>query len=203
MSDKNLQQILVVPRSIFQEVGEFQGLSTNVHAYLNEFFAPNSGIHFTQRGPAEENPELKQLIPYVIFRDGNRYLRYRRGSGGGEKRLHAKTSLGIGGHIEDIDCEVHGTITYADYLTALKREIKEEIGLDVQDNAIHTVGIINDDSNPVGQVHLGILHIVDTQEATIAAAEPEIEDITFLTKENLEEDKANLESWSQLALATL
>ncbi len=56
----------------------------------------------------EDDPSFKQLIPYVLFRwtdaDGTVHLfEYLRGSGQGERRLHAKRSVGVGGHISSLD----------------------------------------------------------------------------------------------------
>ncbi len=100
------EQILVVTRALFDQLGAFQGTNTNVSHYLPTLLNPENNF-FMDRGEAENDPTHKQLIPYCIFRvkdpSGTRYLHYTRGKAGGESRLHAAVSIGIGGHINPVD----------------------------------------------------------------------------------------------------
>ena len=59
--------------------------------------------YFLQRDLAEDDPGHKQIIPYAIFRHGDKFLHYVRGGGSGERRLASKGSIGIGGPINDVD----------------------------------------------------------------------------------------------------
>jgi len=100
------EEVLVIPRSLLDEIGSFQGLNFEAENYLKRFLEP--GNHqFLARDDAEEDPSYKQLIPYAIFAhhdsEGEHYLQYVRGGGGGEKRLTSKRSMGIGGHINRED----------------------------------------------------------------------------------------------------
>ena len=96
------EQVLVVRRSLFDRLGSFHGLNAEISRYLPVFL--EEGNHFfVPRAEAEEDPSLKQLIPYVVVTSGGKLLHYRRGSGSGEKRLLKKGSIGIGGHINDGD----------------------------------------------------------------------------------------------------
>jgi predicted NUDIX family phosphoesterase len=124
----------------------------------NNFFVPRSA--------AEEDPSLKQIIPYAVFRHGGRILHYTRGAKSGEKRLVAKSSIGIGGHVNDTDECQH--FDQATYHNAVRREIGEELRLGGGFSE-RAVALINDDSSEVGRVHLGIVHIVDLENDTVSA----------------------------------
>ena len=103
MATADVEHVLVVPTQLFHDIGYIQGFTHDVEKYLDRLLdAKNTS--YRPRPDMEEDPSFKQLIPYVIFRhtddDGTvRILHYARGSGGGESRLHAKLSIGIGGHI--------------------------------------------------------------------------------------------------------
>lgn len=148
------------------------------------------------RAKAEEDPSYKQLIPYVLFRYKGQYLSYTRGASGGESRLHAKMSLGIGGHINPIDNK-EGQRDHATYMAGVAREIEEEISL--QGPIEHQiVGLLNDDSNEVGKVHLGVIHLVELHSEEISPGEAAISNLTFHSKETLQGALYDqLESWSQ------
>ena len=124
---KSQEKVLVVPRSLFDSLGAFQGLNSEVERYLPVFLDP-ANHSFVARSEAEEDPALKQLIPYIIVTCGNRLLQYRRGSGSGETRLLKKRSLGIGGHINDED-GLGKDFDAAAYERALLRELEEELKL--------------------------------------------------------------------------
>lgn len=198
MSRYNGEKVLVVPRAVFEDVGYFQGSSPNVAPYLEEFFKP-SVAHFMDREHAEQDPSHKQIIPYVIFRHEGKVLLYTRGASGGETRLHDKVSLGIGGHINPID-SADATVDFATYLAAIAREIEEEIT--IRGGYFQQVlGVINDDTNDVGKVHLGVVHLCDLETDRVTANESSIADILFLTPQEIRDTYLNrLETWSQIAL---
>lgn len=211
MTHQTTELILVVPTQVFHERGHFQGFNPSATHYLNAFFS--SGVaHFVERPPAEQNPSLKQLIPYSIIAQGNTFLTYTRGKSGGENRLHAKKSIGIGGHVNPVDHLTTEAITHTTYLNALSREISEEIHFTGEISHTLTAGLINDDTpDPqeptkitVGQVHLGILEVFTLDPAAlIKAGETSISNPQFLTLEQLTEIKDQLEPWSQIALQYL
>ena len=107
----------------------------------------------------EHDPAFKQLIPYAVLKWRDQVFNYLRGGGGGEARLRALRSIGVGGHISSAD----GHPSEASYRQALLRELMEEVDLQsaYQERCI---GLINDDSAPVGQVHLGIVHVFELAE---------------------------------------
>ena len=102
MRDYKGEEILVIPRALFDELGSFQGIQTDVVRYLEAILDPANNF-FMDRAEAEEDPSHKQIIPYAIFHHDGRYLHYTRGKSGGESRLHAQGSVGIGGHINPVD----------------------------------------------------------------------------------------------------
>jgi predicted NUDIX family phosphoesterase len=194
------ENILVVPRHVFETLGAFQGLSLEADRYLAAFLDPQNNL-FLPRPSAEEDPSHKQIIPYLVLRHGDRVLGYTRGKSGGEARLHAKMSIGIGGHMNDGD--THAThFDRAAYLRAVERELHEELAIPGAYRQ-RAVALINDDSNEVGRVHLGIVHLVEVDSTDIRPREDAIRDLTFLTAAELQEQRARLESWSQIVADAL
>jgi len=198
------EQVLVVERGVVEEVGIFHGLAFDVRRYIDKLFVP--GVpRFMPRSVVETDPSFKQLIPYVIMSFEGKYLSYVRGKRAGERRLLAKRSIGIGGHINPIDAEdrpLFAGYLYENYLAAVQREVAEEVTVD----ANHTdkiVALLNDDSNEVGSVHLGVVHhwILDADK--VARKEQMITQMAFLTPAELNEVKDSLETWSQLCLSLL
>ena len=195
---KEDEMILVVERSLLERLGGFHGLSFDTGRYLDSLLDP-ANQRFIRRGDAEEDPSLKQLIPYCVVRCGQRVLRYTRGSGGGEQRLHALQSIGIGGHINDVDASHGGGGGLNDgstYQRAVERELSEELRLP-PDYANQIVALLNDDSDPVGQVHLGVVHRISVADTSqVAAAEDEIADLEWVDASDLAAARGQLESWS-------
>ncbi len=193
--DYNGEQILVVTRALFERLGAFQGIRTEVSSYLAALIDPENNF-FLDRAEAEQDPSHKQLIPYAIFRHKGRYLCYQRGKSGGEARLHAKRSLGIGGHINPVDSR-SGNLGMDTYMAGVEREIREE--LEIEGGFTQSiVALLNDDSNEVGKVHLGVVHLVELESDQVRAAEDAIADLRFFSKEELQGSmRDSLESWSQ------
>ncbi len=187
--------ILVVPRSEFDRLGAFQGLHFDVDRYLSGLLQPPSP-RFMARSLAETDPGFKQIIPYAIFTHGGRILSYVRGGKGGEKRLAAKRSIGIGGHMNDTDAA--GVVFDLDaYHRALQREIGEELRINTPYRQ-RAVALLNDDSTEVGQVHIGVVHVFECETDEIACGEAAIADLGFLEKQVLVESRDSLETWSQI-----
>ncbi len=194
MSD---EQILVVRRALFDRLGAFQGLNFDVAHYLPSLLARENNF-FTARGPAETNADLKQIIPYVLLVHEGRVLHYVRGKKAGEQRLAAKGSVGIGGHMNDGDEGLFALDEEA-YKAGVQREINEELNLETEyTNEI--VALLNDDSNPVGQVHLGVVHVFRLATDQVSKREQMITQLAFLTPEELRARRENMESWSQICI---
>ena len=191
------ENILVVRRSLFDQLGAFQGLCFEVERYLPAFLARENNF-FTPRAPAETNPELKQIIPYVLLVHGERVFHYVRGKKAGEQRLVAKGSLGIGGHMNDGDEGLFALDREA-YNVAVQREVAEEVFLETK-YTNHVVALLNDDSNEVGKVHLGVVHIFRLESDAARKREAMITESGFLTIPELRARRDALETWSQLCL---
>lgn len=191
------ENVLVVSRELFDRLGAFEGITFDTEHYLPSLLDPENN-YFLSRDLAEDDPSHKQIIPYAIFRHGDRYLHYVRGGGGGEKRLAAKGSIGIGGHINDTDYAA-SSLDKDTYTIGVEREIGEELNL----SGSHTqeiLGLINDDSNEVGQVHLGVVHLFTLDSDEVSAGEDNIENLAFLTLDELSERREALETWSRICL---
>src|SRR3984885_12532295 len=121
------ERVLCFERKLLDELGLFQGLSLDVQKYLSILTA-SSHLVYLNRSEAEQDKRFKQLIPYVLLLCGDKILRYRRGKGGGETRLHGLYSVGIGGHISEED---HGLFSQdRGYQEGMRRELMEEVAVD-------------------------------------------------------------------------
>ena len=189
--------VLTFPRQLLDEIGAFQGLRTDIDAYVPRILEAQN-TKYVPRSLAEDDPSLKQIIPYVLVRRGDTLLHYVRGKGSGEKRLVAKGSIGIGGHINHRDEDLFGTGTDY-YELAVQRELHEELLIDA-DLTTRVVALINDDSTPVGQVHFGVVHVCELGGEHVSRGEPCITELRFLTLDQLAERRDAMETWSQLAL---
>jgi predicted NUDIX family phosphoesterase len=192
------EQVLVVQRKVFESAGAFNGLALDTQKYLNKLFAPNVP-RFMSRPQAEKDPSFKQLIPYVIMTCNGKYLSYVRGKRAGETRLVAKRSIGIGGHINPTDdMPLFGNF-YDTYLAAVQREVAEEVSIETKYED-KVVALLNDDSNEVGQVHLGIVHLWTLDEPKVNRKEQMITQMGFMSIPELQLVRDTMETWSQLCL---
>lgn len=190
------EQVLVVPRPLFDAIGSFQGIRTHgLQAAMDRLLDPENHF-FMDRAEAEADPTHKQLIPYCLIRCGASILHYTRGKSGGEDRLHAKLSVGVGGHINPVDTG-NGRTGRDAYFAAVERELQEELLFD----SAHTnriAALLNDDGNEVGRVHLGIVHVIDVENTRIASREDALADLRFSELAELQGPLfPRLESWSQ------
>ena len=193
------EQVLVVPRTVYEELGPFHGLTADVDRYTQALFAPGVA-QFMARDQAETNPAFKQIIPYVILCCGGRVLTYVRGKRAGEARLVGLRSIGIGGHINPVDdLPLFDEGAWGMYLEAVRREVAEEVHVEA-DHHDRVIALLNDDSNEVGRVHLGIVHLWTLDEPAVRRREQMITQLEFLALDELEGVKAEMETWSQLCL---
>ncbi|MFH0946578.1 MAG: NUDIX domain-containing protein [Planctomycetota bacterium] len=151
---------------------------------------------FMERRYAENDSSFKQLIPYTLIVRDREVLLLKRSKKGGDTRLHDKLSIGVGGHINPVDAE------FDDLLAACaRREIYEEIELPEEVDPT-PMGIINDDSNPVGSVHFGIVHLARVYTGKVSVRETEHLEASFATTDALKKHAADpsvdLETWSRL-----
>ena len=194
------ENVLVVRRSLFDQLGSFQGINFESHKYLDAFLSRGNNF-FLPRPEAENNPAYKQIIPYALIAFGNSVVYYVRGKKAGEQRLVAKGSIGIGGHMNESDESLFALDEQA-YRVGVEREVNEEIKIDTQfDDRI--VALLNDDTTDVGRVHLGVVHVFKLAEPKVEKREAMITGLTFLTKEELVARRESLETWSQICVDSL
>lgn len=191
------ERVLAVPRpaiEAFLQQGFFEAKGADLMGRLGELSV------FLDRKLAEEDPSHKQIIPYIVVAHNGQYLLYRRSKKQGESRLHNKFSLGFGGHINDIDGNDHTDTNLI--LAAMVRELNEEVFLP-SIRQLSIVGFINDDSNAVGKVHLGVAFVVEATNDHFVVNEPEMIEARWCDANAIEEALPNLESWSQLLWSQL
>ncbi len=198
MSLVETEHVLVVPTELFHSLGHFQGFNADVEKYREELLNPEV-TSYRPRSEMEDDPSFKQLIPYVIFRhedeEGNSSIfQYTRGSGQGEKRLHSKRSIGIGGHISSDDASEINP-----YDEGMQRELKEEVIIETEFKE-NCIGLINDDESEVGRVHLGIVHVFDVETPKVRAREDEIVAAHFQPIDSLLNELDQFETWSKICL---
>jgi predicted NUDIX family phosphoesterase len=192
------ERVLCFPREVLERLGVFQGLSLDIQKYLPALTTPTQ-VLYLNRTDAEQDRRYKQLIPYVLILCHDKILRYRRGKGGQETRLHGLYSVGIGGHISEED---HGLFSERQgYHEGMRRELLEEVDIDeVADTA---VAVINDDSTEVGYVHFGVVHVVRVQDERIVGRRSGIVAPEFVPIADVVKDPAGYESWSRFCLENL
>ena len=149
---------------------------------------------FMPRPDAEEDPGFRQIIPYVLLCQGDKIFTTRRLNKGGEARLHGKISVGIGGHINPVDEQDRERVL----MRGLERELHEELSIE-KAGELEPQGVINDDTNSVGSVHLGLCF---TMKVEGAVSVNEVEKLTgaWMTLEELKAEWDNMETWTQIAL---
>jgi predicted NUDIX family phosphoesterase len=192
------ERVLCFERKFFEELGVFQGLSPDVEKYLPVLTA-SSRLVYRNRSEAENDKRYKQLIPYVLVFCRGKILRYRRGKGGQEKRLHDLYSVGVGGHISEED---HGLFSKnIGYHDAMRRELMEEVAVEGMNEA--AVAVINDDSTDVGQVHFGVVHVMQVPSEDVAGRRSGIVSPEFIPIPQAIGELSIYESWSRFCLENL
>jgi len=191
------ENVLVVRRTLFDELGSFHGLNFEPQRYLDAMLARGNN-YFLARAAAENDPTHKQIIPYAVLACGDRVLHYVRGKKAGEQRLVAKGSIGIGGHMNDEDESLFAWDEAA-YRAGVEREVDEEVQIETSFED-RIVALLNDDTTEVGSVHLGVVHVFRLAEAKVQKREAMITNLAFLTKSELLERRENLETWSQICV---
>ncbi len=140
------------------------------------------------RPAMERDPSFKQIIPYLVLRDGERYFLMRRTRAGVDERLHDRFSIGVGGHLNPGDGGLEG---------GLHREWREELVADFGPD-FRLVGLLNDDETEVGTVHLGVVYVADAAGRPVAVRETHKLSGTFVEPVEVSAVHDRLESWSQL-----
>lgn len=188
------EQILVIQRNyLFPDDSDWHGLQkVDMQEYLHLI---KTHQEFHPRHSMETDPTYKQIIPYLIFQHQDRYFLMQRKAKASEKRLKNKFTLGIGGHIRKEDMQTNSIFDWA------KREFHEEVVYHGS-FTIQPIGILNDDSNEVGKVHVGFVFLLHGDTAAISV-KSELQSGKLATKEECLALKDHMETWSQFVLEYL
>jgi predicted NUDIX family phosphoesterase len=142
---------------------------------------------FLLRATAEESPDYRQIIPYVVIRHGDAYFVLERTPMQSETRLHHKLSLGIGGHINP----------GRDLTAGLQQELDEEVAI-ASPYTLQFVGILNDETTEVGRVHLGAVHVLEPESPRVSVRETEKMTGRWVAVRDLAALRDRMETWSQI-----
>ncbi len=177
--------VLVVPRTVLMGDPGWLGVRREVAGF--EALVRREG-RFRPRGEMERDRAWKQVIPYLVLRDGPRYFLMRRTRAGGDARLHDRWSIGVGGHLNPGDGDLAG---------GLRREWAEEIAADFEPE-FRLVGLLNDDSTEVGSVHVGAVYVADAGGRAVAIRETAKLSGAFARPDEVAAVRDQMETWSAL-----
>ena len=185
------EQVLVVPRAALVPGDGWTGVRHDDLVAANAVVAREGA--FVRRGDAEDDPSHKQVIPYLVLRDGERWFLMRRTRAGGDARLHDLWSIGVGGHLNPGDGDVAG---------GLRREWSEEVIADF-DPEFEPVGLLNDDTTAVGSVHVGFVYLADAGGRPVEIRETDKLTGSFATTDEVRAVRDAMETWSRLVFDAL
>ena len=183
MSD---EQVLVVARDRLPDAAGWYGLRTDGLGACLELIAREG--RYEPRAAMEHDPSFKQVIPYIVLRDGDRYFLMRRTRAGVDQRLHDRWSIGVGGHLNPGDGDLHG---------GLLREWHEELEADFEP-AFEPLALLNDDTTDVGSVHLGVVFVADARGRPVDVRERDKLRGSFVSAQDVAAVVDDLETWSRL-----
>jgi predicted NUDIX family phosphoesterase len=185
------ERVLVVPRSCLMGDPGWRGITTDGLADFEALVAREG--RFEDRAAMEADRRWKQVIPYLVLRDGRRYFLMRRTRAGGDARLHDRWTIGVGGHLNPGDGDLAG---------GLRREWAEEIEASFVPD-FRLVGLLNDDTGEVGSVHVGAVYIADAAGRGVAIRETEKLVGRFADLDEVAAVVGAMESWSALVFEHL
>ncbi len=191
MTEGAVEHVLVVPRDLVPDQASWYGLRTEgIDAFLA--VVAEHG-RYEPRAAMEIDPSCKQIIPYLVLRDGERYFLMRRTKAGGDARLHDRWSIGVGGHVDPVDADLAG---------GLRREWHEELVADFEP-VFTPYALLNDDTTEVGAVHLGVVIIAEAEGRPVSVRETEKLSGAFATPADIAAGAEHLETWSRIVFDAL
>lgn len=185
------ERVLVIPRAAVMEDPGWHGVRSDGLDHFEALVAREG--RYVRRPSAEGDRSLKQIIPYLVLRDGERYFLMRRTRAGADARLHDRFSIGVGGHLNPGD---------GGLVEGLRREWHEELDAAFVPD-FRLVGLLNDDSTDVGSVHLGAVYVADAAGRPVAIRETDKLNGKFATRHEVGATIDRMETWSALAFAFL
>jgi len=180
------EQVLVVPRASLMGDPGWHGITTEGLDRFEAIVARDG--EFRPRAEMEVDRSWKQVIPYLVLRDGDRYFLMRRTKAGGDARLHDRWTIGVGGHLNPGDGDLAG---------GLRREWREEIDAAFEPD-FRLIGLLNDDTGDVGSVHVGAVYVADAGGRPVAIRETDKLSGSFADPVEAAAVADRMESWSAL-----
>lgn len=193
ITNKYDELILVVKRDCIFADGDWQGIKEVCFDSYVSLIQKNK--EFQPRGLMEKNPSYKQIIPYLVFEHNEQYFLMQRSSQASEERLRNNYTLGIGGHVRQEDLVSDSLIDWA------RREFYEEINYHGS-LSIEPLGILNDDSNEVGKVHVGFVFLLRGDHDRISV-KSELQSGRMVPIEECMLLNKHMETWSQMVMKHL
>lgn len=190
-----MENVLTVKRELIERFLPKKGISSENCDKLVDIIMTDH--EFIPRPDAENDPTHKQIIPYVVLCEDDMVFVTRRLKKGGESRLHGLLSLGVGGHINP-EADGDGS----DVLNrGMMREISEEVNV-ASMGKLTPRGIINDDTNEVGSVHLGLFFTLEVS-GEVSVKETEKLEGFWLKRSELPDKLEEMETWSQFVTSVI
>jgi predicted NUDIX family phosphoesterase len=186
-----MEMVYAVPRDILMPDGSWRGVRTVDPTQILQTIGRHGS--FYPRPEAEVDASIKQIIPYLVLRDGERIFLMKRTRAGGDARLHDHYTVGVGGHMNPGDGSIMET---------LQREWHEELVADFMPDFTY-FGLLNDDEVDVGRHHLGVVYLADAAARAVAVRETHKLSGSFETIEVTMAAYGQMETWSQLVLDAL
>lgn len=187
------EKILVVRRSALFAQGAWNGLQQVDFEKYTHIITHKKEFH--PRATMEQDPTYKQIIPYLVFTYADKYFVMQRKESASEQRLKNKLSLGIGGHIRKEDMKTDSLFDWA------RREFHEEVHYSGS-LEISQLGIINDDTNDVGKVHVGFVFLLKGESSEISI-KSELKSGSLFTLDECINQIDDFEPWSQYIISFL
>lgn len=185
------EQVLVVPRASLMRDPGWLGITTDGLATFEDLVSAHG--EFRPRAEMELDRAWKQVIPYLVLRDGPRYFLMHRTRAGTDARLHDRWSIGVGGHLNPGDVDLIG---------GLRREWREEVAADFEPE-FRLIGLLNDDGTDVGSVHVGAVYVADAAGREVAIRETDKLAGAFAEPSEVTAVVDRMESWSTLVFEHL
>ncbi|HYK96315.1 MAG TPA: NUDIX domain-containing protein [Candidatus Dormibacteraeota bacterium] len=185
------EQVLVIPRASIMGDPGWLGITTDGLPTFEALVRERG--EFRPRAQMELDRTWKQVIPYLVLRDGQRYFLMHRTRAGTDARLHDRWSIGVGGHLNPGDGDLAG---------GLRREWCEEVAADFEPE-FRLIGLLNDDSTEVGSVHVGAVYVADAAGRDVAIRETDKLAGGFAEPSEVAAVVDRMETWSALAFAHL
>ena len=185
------ERVMVVPRALVPDQAGWYGLRTDgLDAFLD---VVAEHARYELRDKMERDPSFKQIIPYLVLRDGERYFLMRRTRAGGDARVHDRWSIGVGGHLNPGDDGLAG---------GLRREWHEELVAEFEPTFV-PFALLNDDTTDVGAVHLGVVVLADARGRPVAVRETDKLSGSFAPPAEIAAGAEHLETWSRIVFDAL